>query len=204
MGVQLCHDPLLVPDLVEPDLPRVLDPLALALEGYVLPAEGTSTAAGAPSLLDHVLRNPRAVSSFVPQLSSSGQYLLRHSFQRRWHLPELHVALRPSAKVRGCAVHSLDRLPSGPLSHECSYSDVQPQLDPLFPPALEVRAPVGAQRSDQVGHMTALCGPAGPKGSRGSPASRPPAQTPRRVRNPAARCLQGGYTQALRQHGALS
>ena len=28
--------------------------------------------------------------------------------------------------------------------------------------------------------------PAGPKGSRGSPASRPPAQNPRRVRNPAA------------------
>ena len=48
-----------------------------------------------------------------------------------------------------------------------SYSDVQPQLDPLFPPAPAVRAPVGAQRSDQVGHVTALRGPSSPEGLAG-------------------------------------
>ena len=48
-----------------------------------------------------------------------------------------------------------------------SYSDVQPQLDPLFPPAPAVRAPVGAQRPDQVGHVTALRGPQSPEGLAG-------------------------------------
>ena len=44
------------------------------------------------------------------------------------------------------------------------YSDVQPQLDPPFPPAPAVRAPHRGQRSGQVVRTAALRGPSSPEG----------------------------------------